>query len=274
MSVVQPVFSSSYLGFGLATGLERDILELLLLLSSNEMNTIPKLVLVGHSTGCQVLLKCITSSAWRSLPCEARNRVHSIVLQGPVSDRESFLGDAHMRQMISWACPTSPQTEGNGVFHLSDTPEKSQLCPLGYFCGAAINAGRLRSLLCRLGEEDLFSTDLSEKEVASQLILDLCKCVAGNNGQFACLDNHEITGARDSVAKIADDSFNLAIVLSGNDQYVPDRHQYAKFFDKTFSPVLQRCFPACAVSTHVIPEADHACSNACEAITSLILSVC
>jgi pimeloyl-ACP methyl ester carboxylesterase len=82
---VQPVFRGSYCQFGTG-GLERDVEDLSELLTHlAEQRGAHTFALLGHSTGCQIIVQFLRSAA--SAPLRARVRV--AVLQAPVSDREA-----------------------------------------------------------------------------------------------------------------------------------------------------------------------------------------
>lgn len=82
---MQPVFRGSYCQFGTG-GLERDVEDLSELLTHlAEQRGAHTFALLGHSTGCQIIVQFLRSAA--SAPLRARVRV--AVLQAPVSDREA-----------------------------------------------------------------------------------------------------------------------------------------------------------------------------------------
>lgn len=225
---VQPVLSSAYLGFGLGT-IERDAHELCLLLQAPQMACYARVVLLGHSTGCQVILRTLCGAFWQSLPPDARGRVRAAVLQGPVSDREAFLPD--MDALSDWAFSAG----------LAD----DAACPNLRLCGAAMTAGRTRSLLHRLGSEDYFSADLSAADLEIQL-------------GAAC--------AGPAVPKIH-------VLLSGKDEYVADHARYAAFFRDVFVPALQKRLAQSSVTFDIIPNADHACANCPSAVSHAVASL-
>ena len=79
--LVQPVLSSSYLGFGVSD-LATDVLELDALLDSIPPDDGP-IALIGHSTGCQDTVAYLRDGAHA-------DRVVAAVLQAPVSDRQAM----------------------------------------------------------------------------------------------------------------------------------------------------------------------------------------
>jgi len=86
-SLVQPILSSSYLGFGNGD-LDRDVQELNFLLEYLKThNSGTHFALVGHSTGCQISMHYLKHGLHRNL-------ISLVVLQAPASDREGAIMDS------------------------------------------------------------------------------------------------------------------------------------------------------------------------------------
>ncbi|KAH8909549.1 DUF1749-domain-containing protein [Coniochaeta sp. PMI_546] len=115
-----------------------------------------RVVLMGHSTGCQDCMEYVVKSK-NELP-----HVDGIILQGPVSDREGLKplmekDGRNFQESLTYA--TRLVEEGNG----GDYMPKSQL-PLGY--DNPITAYRWHSLISVGGDDDYFSSDLPDDKVA------------------------------------------------------------------------------------------------------------
>lgn len=133
---------------------------------------------MGHSTGCQNSVHfCKYGND------ELVSRLKCMVLQGPVSDRESCVGDSkvtasihHARQLISQG-------------------KQQEMMPRDSFW-APITAERFVSLHDKFGEDDFFSSDLTDEEMESRL---------GHIGQRG-----------------KDYGLRVLVAFSGKDEYVPD----------------------------------------------------
>jgi len=151
-SLVQPILSSSYLGFGNGSlGRDSEEIECLLKYLSCHRNA-TQFALVGHSTGCQNsvhLLKC----------CDDQDLIKMlklVVLQAPVSDREGAMLEANYKSNIQHA--QSLLDGGNG----------SEMMPRSSFW-APISASRFLSLQDRGGQDDFFSSDFTDEELEERL---------------------------------------------------------------------------------------------------------
>lgn len=163
-TLVQPLLTSSYGGFGISS-LDTDaneILELLRYLGAKRGFT--KFVLIGHSTGCQDIVHFFRKHG--GTPEAAA--VHGAVLQGPVSDREAMRskfaedGDPSVsKEVLSEAAKMIRDGRGN-------MPMKDWLC----YDRFPISAERLWSLCGeKLTLDDMFSSDLTDDELRQALTL-------------------------------------------------------------------------------------------------------
>lgn len=136
--LLQPQLSSAGMGYG-TTDLEQDAHELQLVLQ----NLNGPVVLLGHSTGCQIIV------VWRRL--FESSSVVGAILQGPVSDREGadhpYLH--HANEMIQ-------QGRGSECLPRDADP-------------AYITANRYISLYSFLGDDDMFSSDLGPEILSQRL---------------------------------------------------------------------------------------------------------
>lgn len=155
-SLVQPLLSSSYGGFG-TRSLEDDADELLALLKHlSTKSVLRKAIFIGHSTGCQDIVTLFGKHGR-----EVRELCGvSAVLQAPVSDREAMRGDPSTVAAVSRAADM--RAAGNG----------SEIVPGWRYDGRVpVSADRLWSLCgARLTPDDLFSTrDTSDAELRERL---------------------------------------------------------------------------------------------------------
>jgi pimeloyl-ACP methyl ester carboxylesterase len=286
--VVYPVFTSGLTGFGVCS-LQSDALELHQLLGHPKMASFKDITLLGHSTGCQVILHYVYSG---SVIKALDRKITRIVLQGPVSDREAFLGRASAGEADDKGVIRLPidyysrDTVNHAAWRAAiwaSNPKVSDECMLGgddsLLLGAPLKAGRVRSLLGRLGAEDYFSTDLSREEMLSK--------VGHEPNQN---DIHSSSTHGNFVTSCESHQLHVMCILSGLDEYVPDREAYFNFFQLIFCPALAFSkirvqIPSDAdfddakvflvtpsVSLHVIKGANHACSNRISQAVKLALS--
>jgi len=156
-SLVQPILSSSYLGFGHGS-LRRDTNEILQLLEYlSEHHNAQRFALVGHSTGCQNLIH-ILKNYGRGV--DVIHRIKVVVLQAPVSDRESLpLSSSH------------GSNHNENIQHAQSLLAKGageEMMPRSAFW-APITAYRYLSLFDTNGDDDYFSSDLSDVELHQRL---------------------------------------------------------------------------------------------------------
>ncbi|KAH3680194.1 hypothetical protein WICPIJ_008355 [Wickerhamomyces pijperi] len=154
-SIFQIIFSSSYIGWGTGS-LDRDVKEVGLLVTYlKEKLGKEKVIIMGHSTGCQdsihYALKQFTDI----------KAVNGIILQAPVSDREAITDRTSIEEL----------TELNReVKEIYESQGKDRVLPKKFsdiFFGAPISAYRWLSLADHNGDDDYFSTDLPDERLAS-----------------------------------------------------------------------------------------------------------
>jgi gamma-glutamyltranspeptidase/glutathione hydrolase len=206
---VQPTLSSSWNGYGTST-ITQDVLELDQLLLSSRLSSLP-VVLIGHSTGCQDAVHYMKHG-------RCKQRVCSIVLQAPVSDREAMLLEATASggvQVLQDAIAFAAEAVGAG----NGTLLMPRDAPGTY--GVPMTAERYLSLSGRMTAEDLFSSDLTDDELRIQ-----------NGHVLEC-------------------GVDACCVLSGRDQYVPP------VLLEKYDDFGQRLSTAMGGEYHVIKQADH-----------------
>lgn len=186
-SLVQPILSSSYTGFGHGS-LDRDVQELDQLIdylvAHRECDTV---AMVGHSTGTQDIVHYIKHGRE-----DLVKKVSVVALQAPVSDREA-----------STVCPP----DANKVDHLEGLQTNvatakamrasgngDEMMPRSVFW-APITANRFLDLNEFGGRDDYFSSDFSDQELRERL-------------------SH--LGSAESLR-------TCLVVISGADEYVPSK---------------------------------------------------
>lgn len=150
-SLVQFLMSSSYNGFGTST-LQQDATELDQLINYliNKEDS-EGVVLLGHSTGCQDIVYYMRTNA------ACARAVRAAILQAPVSDREYRATLPETAAMIDLA--SNMIREGRG----------SELMPTEADPCAPITAHRYHSLCAYNGDDDMFSSDLSDDQLKTKL---------------------------------------------------------------------------------------------------------
>ncbi|KAL3799004.1 hypothetical protein HJC23_005143 [Cyclotella cryptica] len=178
-SLVQPLLSSSYLGFG-SGSLSRDTSEIELLMNYLVCHhDADFFTLVGHSTGCQNSIHFLKHG-----DTDMVKKVKFVALQAPVSDRESMsLTPGNHDANLEHAKSLLSQHKGE------------EMMPRSTFW-APITASRYLDLFDVKGDDDFFSSDLSDEELHERL---------GHIGNLG-----KKTGLR------------LLAVFSGKDEYVPE----------------------------------------------------
>ena len=158
---MQPLLSSSYNGYG-TSSLNTDAKEISELVRCVR-NKDPKgrIILMGHSTGTQDAVAYCAAHHSRRNKSEISApspRVDAVVLQAPVSDREWMQADSPSKrerfmklskELISRGCSQSL------------LPREANHVP--------ITAYRYRSLASVGGDDDMFSSDLSDAELRNRL---------------------------------------------------------------------------------------------------------
>nr|AFK45298.1 unknown [Lotus japonicus] len=143
--------SSSYTGYG-TSSLQQDAKELDQLINYliNKEDS-EGVALLGHSTGCQDIVHYMRTN----FACS--RAVRAAILQAPVSDREYQATLPHTASMIDLAAKLI--SEGRG----------SELMPREADPSAPITAYRYHSLCSYNGDDDLFSSDLSDDQLRMRL---------------------------------------------------------------------------------------------------------
>lgn len=150
-SLVQFLLSSSYSGYGISS-LKEDALELDQLINHliNKEDS-EGVVLLGHSTGCQDIVHYMRSNAACS------RAVRAAILQAPVSDREFRATLPETAGMIDLASKLISEGQGSELMPREANPD------------SPITAYRFHSLCAYMGDDDMFSSDLSDDQLKQRL---------------------------------------------------------------------------------------------------------
>lgn len=159
-AVVQALISSSYLGFGTGS-LARDAAELAQLvrfLRTRRGTSRSRVILMGHSTGCQDTMEYLSKYSQRA-DFDAVEALDGAILQAPVSDSEAFrhFASDQVDELLALA-----------KSHL-ENGRPDELLParaLDVVFGAPILAARFVALADRRGADDYFSLYLTAEDHA------------------------------------------------------------------------------------------------------------
>jgi alpha-beta hydrolase superfamily lysophospholipase len=156
-SVAQVMIRSSNNGWGTGS-LERDAKDLAQCVNYFRKNKPDgsKIVCMGHSTGCQDVMEYLTGKGYAE-----RAVIDGAILQAPVSDREAMkesMDEEAMDKILKTSHDWIESGRGNDVL-----PESVD----GKFFGKAstVTAYRWHSLLSSGGDDDYFSSDLSDEKL-------------------------------------------------------------------------------------------------------------
>lgn len=152
-SLVQPILSSSYTGFGHGS-LDQDCAELEELMQFLiQYRNAEKFCLIGHSTGCQDAVHFLGTAKQ-----ELRRRLKVVALQAPVSDRESAAVHPTEGAVEHLILAQKLASEGKG----------EEMMPRAAFW-APMTAQRFVDLNEKGGTDDYFSSDYTDDELAQRL---------------------------------------------------------------------------------------------------------
>jgi len=158
-SVVQLIMRSSYSGYGV-TSLDTDVRDLVDLLKQLKLRGKEKIILCGHSTGTQDVVHLLRRLQSNSEPLDLP-LIKGAIFLAPVSDREAFLleiPDTLLAERVKLAESKLKENLGE---ELTPRDWGYENIPCSY--------NRFISLSKRLGQEDMWSSDLSEDELNSMI---------------------------------------------------------------------------------------------------------
>ncbi|KND92338.1 hypothetical protein TOPH_03102 [Tolypocladium ophioglossoides CBS 100239] len=150
-SVFEIRLRSSFIGFG-TSSLKEDVDDISALVKYLRTLSREKIVLFGHSTGCQDCMEYTHYAKHHNLP------VDGFILQAPVSDRESLeIVFPDYQASLDLAAKWISEGRANDCLPNNMVPG---------VLGAPISAYRLQSLCAKGGDDDYFSSDLDEEMVS------------------------------------------------------------------------------------------------------------
>jgi Protein of unknown function (DUF1749) len=155
-TLAEVLLSSSYLGWGISS-LSKDVDELAECVSYFRGIKTGKIVLMGHSTGCQDVMHYLTGPGH-----ETRPAINGCIIQAPVSDRES-MNLSISPEVLSETCKVAKA--------MVDSGDSEEILPTklrnGFFSPTPISARRWLSLTSpdHDGEDDYFSSDLRDDQL-------------------------------------------------------------------------------------------------------------
>lgn len=154
--LVQALILSSYKGFGTGS-LDRDVAELARLveyLRTERGSSSSKVFLMGHSTGCQDTIHYLSKYS-NSTKFTSNQELNGGILQAPVSDSEAITDKDQAARFINMAKDYIDQGNPNELL-----PEEA----LKLFFGAPFSAYRFHSLASIRGDDDYFSSYLTDSD--------------------------------------------------------------------------------------------------------------
>ena len=195
-SLVQPILSSSYTGFGHGT-LDRDVMELQELIEylHQYRNATQNIMLIGHSTGCQQIVHYFQKYH------PMNSHVTAAVLQAPVSDREAAM-IWHPNESL---CSTEQEHDEQLQAHIALAKDMKEIQNRGHEMmprrafWAPITAHRYYDLMVKgSGLDDYFSSDYTNDELQARL-------------------SHMSLSSSSSTSVLR----RVIVAYSGQDEYVP-----------------------------------------------------
>ena len=153
-SLIQLQMSSSFKGFGMSSLRDdvKEIKQLVEYLKSKEGGLRKRIIIMGHSTGSQDVIKYLLMYG---------STVDAGIMQAPVSDREAFGTEID---------PDELKKLNEHANYLVSNGKKSELLGSNYskfVVDTPITAYRWCSLMIKGGDDDFFSSDLSSETLDS-----------------------------------------------------------------------------------------------------------
>ncbi|OAR05936.1 hypothetical protein LLEC1_03700 [Akanthomyces lecanii] len=146
-SIFEIRMRSSFIGFG-TSSLKKDVEDISALVTYLRSIGREKVVLFGHSTGCQ---DCMEYADYEK---HGNSPVDGFIMQAPVSDREALKKDfSNFDELL--AVSEKMIADGQETEYVS-----AKVMPRGF--DVPITAYRLHSLIAKGGDDDFFSSDFDE----------------------------------------------------------------------------------------------------------------
>ncbi|QPH12675.1 hypothetical protein C2857_004945 [Epichloe festucae Fl1] len=149
-SIFEVRLRSAFIGFG-TSSLKKDVDDIAALVKYLRGLGKEKIVLFGHSTGCQDCIEYADYAKHNSPP------VDGFIVQGPISDRET-MHDIFPSHQDSLDLADQWIAEGRAHDCLPRDKVPQDL-------GAPMTAYRFKSLIAKDGDDDYFSSDLDDETV-------------------------------------------------------------------------------------------------------------
>lgn len=159
-TLVEVMLRSSYDQFGIASLAQdaEDLEECVTYFSSRKKMNSGKVVIMGHSTGCQDVMEYLTRGRGRT---GERPRIDGAILQAPVSDRQAL--EPEMKPTYDKIIALCRQMVADG--------KAQDVVPASFastnWDGTPVTAYRWLSMLSpdKQGDDDFFSSDLSDEQL-------------------------------------------------------------------------------------------------------------
>lgn len=155
-NIVEVLITSSYQGWGTGS-IAQDARELGECVAYfQKLRPEKKIVIMGHSTGCQDAMEYVVGK-----DADKRPALDGVILQGGVSDRQAGA------EMLTHEEFTDILAKAKAMIDQGDDQETmpSHNNPVIKLLGGPITAYRTHSLLAKGGDDDYFSSDLSDEEL-------------------------------------------------------------------------------------------------------------
>ncbi|TVY27360.1 UPF0613 protein [Lachnellula hyalina] len=155
-SIAQAILSSSYTGWGISS-LQKDVKELSQCVAYFRTIKSGKIILIGHSTGCQDVMEYLTGTGH-----EDRAPVNGGIIQGPVSDREAMIMTMDPAVYKSACVTAQAMVDAGDSAEVLPSKKTNKFLP-----GCPISAYRWLSLASpnHDGDDDYFSSDLTDEQL-------------------------------------------------------------------------------------------------------------
>lgn len=220
-SAVQYISTCSYHGYGTSNLLvdSSDLIELL-----NDLVRLKgkkEIVLLGHSTGCQIIMTLLGNFKFKQEHRDTFGCLKGAILHGPVSDREYLF---HSNPEQSSRLLDFVNSLDDYKLDMSIYPERID--------DVAMSTGRIKSIYEKNGLDDFFSTDqtVAERKVkASNLGIPLFAIFNGNDEYFP-FDEDRLKFLIESM-KEAWPEIEQAVIIDDADHGCREGDSFAKFLD-------------------------------------------
>ena len=246
-SLITPLLSSSHRGWG-TSSLDRDAAELLELSAHlRARRGVDGIALLGHSTGCQDAVRYAEREREQQRGREgageiARAPLVGVILQAPVSDRECFFLDPEAAPLAQRRLDRCREAVLRGK-----DPQETVVDFMSEWDGAPLSASRWLSLAAERGDDDYFSSDFSDAELAERL-----RALGGGGGR----------GGEGE----AESAIPTLIVASLREQYLPKEYDTAAHARRLAAaingPREERGGPGSPRAEAVALDGDHALRGA------------